>query len=149
MKKILMKRDPYLILYFIMQPLAAICDVLSAKALADAVDFAIRGRLDDIFRYIMAFAALIAVSFIVELTHNRLLWKLFGSRTIALRKECHRKLLYMPYRSFMKKNTGEHISNLTRDMTYMTQEPAIFNDTIFNNVTLYEDYSKEVVNNAL
>jgi len=50
MKKILMKRDPYLILYFIMQPLAAICDVLSAKALADAVDFAIRGRLDGIFR---------------------------------------------------------------------------------------------------
>ena len=116
MKKILMKRDPYLILYFIMQPLAAICDVLSAKALADAVDFAIRGRLDGIFRYIMAFAALIAVSFIVELTHNRLLWKLFGSRTIALRKECHRKLLYMPYRSFMKKNTGEHISNLTEDV---------------------------------
>ena len=39
--------------------------------------------------------------------------------------------------------------SLTRDITYMTQEPAIFNDTIFNNVTLYEDYSKEVVNNAL
>ncbi len=90
--------------------------VACAFALSSAIDYAMTGKLTDIGKYVITFAALILASFLADAADQWLLWKVHETRSAALRGDALKKLLMMPFNKFAEKSSSDYISNITEDV---------------------------------
>ena len=62
------------------------------------------------------------------------------------------KYIEVPYNTIKIDNIDinhYHLENIRKNITYLTANEYLFNDTIKNNITLYQEYSNEDINKVV
>lgn len=104
------------ILYAILAPASALCSVVTAAAMAAAVDYGTHGELDQIWIYALFFGAYILLDFLVDTAARLVRHRLVEQVMTALLSDVHHKIIRLPAAVFARRNTADYIANLTADM---------------------------------
>ena len=104
------------ILYAILAPASALCSVVTAAAMAAAVDYGTHGELDQIWIYALFFGGYILLDFLVDTAARLVRHRLVEQVMTALLSDVHHKIIRLPAAVFARRNTADYIANLTADM---------------------------------
>ena len=86
-----------------------------AGALSIAVDFANSGRLEEVWKYVIAFSAYIVVDLLIDVADQAVRLKITKQTMVALKTDVYRKLSRMCCVHFFQHNTADYLSNMTTD----------------------------------
>lgn len=84
------------ILYAILAPASALCSVVTAAAMAAAVDYGTHGELDQIWIYALFFGGYILLDFLVDTAARLVRHRLVEQVMTALLSDVHHKIIRLP-----------------------------------------------------
>lgn len=113
MNKYLFKDKYRLILYIILAPLSAACEVGLAYAMASALDYAMTGELGEFGKYVLLYLIYICLSVIADRLTKKIFFKVIGSAIVALKNDVNKHIISMRYCDFQKKSSAEYMTLLT------------------------------------
>ena len=97
MNKYLFKDKYRLILYIILAPLSAACEVGLAYAMASALDYAMTGELGEFGKYVLLYLIYICLSVIADRLTKKIFFKVIGSAIVALKNDVNKHIISMRY----------------------------------------------------
>lgn len=115
MYEYLFRRNPYILLYFILAPLRALSSVAVAGALSIAIDFASNGDLADVWKYVVIFSVYILLDLFIDAADQAVRLKITKNTIVALKGDVYHKLSRMCYVRFFQRNSADYLSNMTTD----------------------------------
>ena len=113
MNKYLFKDKYRLILYIILAPLSAACEVGLAYAMASALDYVMTGELGEFGKYVLLYLIYICLSVIADRLTKKIFFKVIGSAIVALKNDVNKHIISMRYCDFQKKSSAEYMTLLT------------------------------------
>lgn len=115
MYRYLLRKNPCILLYFILAPLRALSAVAVAGALSIAIDFATNGNLTDVWKYVLLFGIYILLDMVIDASDQAVRLRLTRDTMIRLKADAYHSLAHMSYEHFFQRNTADYISNMTTD----------------------------------
>lgn len=115
MYKYLFRKNPYILLYFILAPLRALSSVAVAGALSIAIDFASNGDMADVWKYVVIFSVYILLDLFIDAADQAVRLKITKNTIVALKGDVYHKLSRMCYVRFFQRNSADYLSNMTTD----------------------------------
>lgn len=115
MYRYLFRKNPGILLYFLLAPLRALSAVAVAGALALAIDFANNGDLADVWKYVLVFGVYIALDLLIDAADQAVRLRITKNTMVTLRSDVYHKLSHMSYVRFFQRNSADYLSNMTTD----------------------------------
>ena len=116
MYRYLFRKNPHILLYFILAPLRALSSVAVAGALSIAIDFATNGDLSDVWKYVVFFSVYILLDLFIDAADQAVRLKTAKNPIVALKSDVYHKLSRMCYVHFFQRNSADYLSNMTTDV---------------------------------
>lgn len=116
MYRYLFRKNPHILLYFILAPLRALSSVAVAGALSIAIDFATNGDLSDVWKYVVIFSVYILLDLFIDAADQAVRLKIAKNTIVALKSDVYHKLSRMCYVHFFQRNSADYLSNMTTDV---------------------------------
>lgn len=116
MVKYLFRKNPHILLYFILSPLRALSSVAVAGALSIAIEYANGGELDQVWNYIIFFGIYIILDLLIDASDQAVRLKIIEKTMVALKSDVYCSVSRTCYTHFFQQNSADYLSNMTTDM---------------------------------